>query len=290
MTRRELLSVTTAGIAALAQPVRAASPSVRFGVRTPLPNVTLRERAQLVKGLGFDGIELGNEWMEKPLDFLQKELDGLDLAVSAIVGSIALLDLDPEKRAKGIDTDRKRLEMAKTLKADCMIEVPTFDKTNKFQDLSPVMNAREAEEKLLVANLKELAGDVERSGIILLLEPCNHKETHFMFQQAQAAHFIEEVGSPRIGILSDFYHMQIEEPNIAATLAQYGKYTRYVHLADGEKRTEPGSVPFDYRPGFHELKKWGYSGWLTVESKFTDNPEAALGRALKYLKQQWAEA
>jgi sugar phosphate isomerase/epimerase len=49
-------------------------------------------------------------------------------------------------------------------------------------------------------------------------------------------------------------------------------------------------MPFDYRPGFHELKKWGYSGWLTVESKFTDNPEAALTRALKYLKQQWAEA
>jgi sugar phosphate isomerase/epimerase len=288
MTRRELLSV--AATAALTQPVRAASPAVRFGVRTPFPNIGLRERARLVKRLGFDGIELGKEWVEKPLDFLQKELDGIDLAVSAIVGSIGLLDLDAEKRAKAIDTDRQRLELAKTLKADCVIEVPTFDKTNQFQDLSPLMNAREVEEKLLVANLKELAGDIERSGVILLLEPCNHKETHFMFQQAQAARFIEEVGSPRIGILSDFYHMQIEEPNIAATLAQYGKYTRYVHLADGEKRTEPGSLPFDYRPGFHELKKWGYSGWLTVESKFTDNPEAALGRALKYLKQQWAEA
>lgn len=111
-----------------------------------------------------------------------------------------------------------------------------------------------------------------------------------MYQQAQAARFIQEVGSQRIGILSDFYHMQLEEPNIAATLAECGRYTRYVHLADGEKRLEPGSLPFDYRPGFHELKKWGYSGWLTVESKFTDTPEAALGRALKYLKQQWAEA
>jgi sugar phosphate isomerase/epimerase len=283
MTRRELFSATAAAMAgsALAQSAGTAPP-VRFGVRTPLPNIGLRERAQLVKGLGFDGIELGNEWVAKPLDFLQKELDGVGLAVSAIVGSIALLDIDAEKRAKAIDTDRQRLEMAKTLKADCMIEVPVFG-PNKFPD-------REVEEKLLVAGLKELAGDIERSGIILLLEPCNRKETHFMFQQAQAAHFIEEVGSPRIGILSDFYHMQIEEPNIAATLAQYGKYTRYVHLADGQKRTEPGSLPFDYRPGFHELKKWGYSGWLTVESKFTDNPEAALGRALKYLKQQWAEA
>ena len=111
-----------------------------------------------------------------------------------------------------------------------------------------------------------------------------------MYQQSQAASIIERVGSPGLGILSDFYHMQIEEPSIAETLGVHGRLTRYVHLADGEKRTEPGSLPFDYRPGFHALKKWGYSGWLTVESKFTDTPEAALGRALKYLQQQWAEA
>jgi hypothetical protein len=37
-------------------------------------------------------------------------------------------------------------------------------------------------------------------------------------------------------------------------------------------------------------KKWGYAGWLTVESGATDNPEAALGRALAYLKRQWSEA
>ena len=282
--------MTGAAIAGSAvTPAAGAAPGVRFGVRSPLPNVGLRERAMLVKRVGFDGIELGNEFSDKPLEFLQKELDGIDLAVSAIVGSIQLLNVDAEKRAEAIETDRRRLELAKALKADCVIEVPTFG-PNKFPDLSPLMNAREIEEKLLVAGLKELAGDVERSGVILLLEPCNHKETHFMFQQAQAAHFIEQAGSPRIGILSDFYHMQLEEPNIAATLAQYGKYTRYVHLADGEKRLEPGSLPFDYRPGFRELKKWGYSGWLTVESKFTDSPEAALGRALKYLKQQWAEA
>jgi sugar phosphate isomerase/epimerase len=61
-------------------------------------------------------------------------------------------------------------------------------------------------------------------------------------------------------------------------------------LADGEKRTEPGSLPFDYRPGFRALKKWGFSGWLTMESVATDNPEAALRRALLYLKQQWSEA
>jgi sugar phosphate isomerase/epimerase len=93
-----------------------------------------------------------------------------------------------------------------------------------------------------------------------------------------------------MGLLSDFYHMQMEEKDVAATLACFGKYTRYVHHADGTKRTEPGSLRFDYRPAYRALKKWNYSGWLTVESSATDNPEAALRRALRYLKQQWDEA
>ena len=290
MTRRNLLTSTSALLAqGLAPPAHAAPGTVRFGVRSPLPNVSLRERALLVKRLGFDGIELGREWLDKPVEAIQQELDGTGAAVSAIVGSIQLLSLDAGERAKAIETDRRRLEMAKTLKADCLIEVPVFG-PNRFPDLSPVMNSREVEERLLVAGLKQLAGDIEGSGVTLLLEPCNQKETHFMFRQEQAAKMIEQVGSPGIGILSDFYHMQIEEASIAETLARFGHHTRYVHLADGEKRLEPGSLPFDYRPGFHQLKKWGYSGWLNIESKFTDTPEAALARALKYLKQQWAEA
>ena len=288
MTRRSLIRLAGAAMAT-GTGALAAPRGVRFGVRGPLPNVSLRERARIVKEAGYDGIELGNEWMDTPVATLQQELDGSGLAVSAIVGSIDLLNPDAGKRAKAVETDRRRLQIAKELKADCLIEVPTFG-PNRFQDLSPLMTAREIEEGLLIAQLKQLAGDVERSGVTLLLEPCNHTETHFMYRQGQAAKIIEAVGSPGLGILSDFYHMQLEEPSIPETLAFYGRHTRYVHLADGEKRLEPGSLPFDYRPGFRQLKKWGYSGWLTMESNFTDSPEAALSRALKYIKQQWNEA
>ena len=170
-----------------------------------------------------------------------------------------------------------------------MIEVPVFG-PNKFQDLSPIMTAREVEERLLVAELKELVPDVQHSGVNLMLEPCNQKETHFLYLQSQAAKFIEAVDAPGFRILSDFYHMQLEEKDIAATLREYGKYTAYCHLADGKARTEPGSLPFDYRPGFRALKEWGFSGWLTMECKATDNPEAALERALAYIKKQWADA
>jgi len=283
------------GATTLALGARAAQPeagNVRFGVRCILPpKLTLRERAQLVKRLGYDGIELGQEWLNQPVESIQEQLDGIGIAVSAIVGSIKLLDTDPLVRAQGVALDRKRLEMARALGAKNIIEVPVFG-PNRFQDLSPLMTAREAEEQLLVAELKELAADVQRTGVNLMLEPCNRKETHFLNLQSQAAGIIEAVGAPGFKLLSDFYHMQLEEKDIAATLRQYGKHTVYVHLADGQARTEPGSLPFDYRPGFRALKDWGFAGWLNMEfSRATDNnPEAALARALTYIKKQWAEA
>jgi len=98
------------------------------------------------------------------------------------------------------------------------------------------------------------------------------------------------VGEPGFALLSDFYHMQMEEEDVSGTLARFGGHTAYVHMADGEQRTEPGSLPFDYRPGFRALKSFDYSGWLTVESGATDSPEPALARAREYILTQWNEA
>jgi len=295
LSRREFLAGCSAvlGSAARAAGAGHAKPQaghVRFGVRSPLPKeLNLRERSQLVKRLGYDGIELGPEWLDQPVESIQEQLAGIGIAVSAIVGSLKLLDTDPQVRAQAVETDRQRLEMARTLGASDVIEVPVFG-PNKFQDLSPLMTPQEIKEQLLVAGLKELIPDVERTGVNLILEPCAQRWTPFMYLQSQAAGIIKAVGAPGFKLLSDFYHMQLEEKDIAVTLKQYGKYTAYVHLADAKARTEPGSLPFDYRPGFRALKEWKFSGWLTMEFEAQDNREAALARGLAYIKKQWAEA
>lgn len=290
LTRRGLLSGAAVVVAGAAARESDKARGVRFGVRTPFPKeLGLRERALLVRRLGYDGIELGPEWLDQPVAAILKQLEGTGAAVSAIVGSLQLLNPDPRKRVEAVELDRRRLRMARELGADCVIEVPVFG-PNQFTDITPVLSPREVEDRLLVAGLKELAAEVRMTGVTLLLEPLTRKETHYMNLQSHGAQVVEEVGDPGFQLLSDFFHMQMEESDIAATLAQTGRHTGYVHLADGAQRTEPGSLPFDYRPGFHALKKWGFAGWLTVESGATDNPEAALTRALAYLKRQWAEA
>ena len=259
--------------------------AVRLSVRGPFPQKDLRARAELLARLGYQGIELGPEYLDQTADQILRHLGGTGIAVSAIVGSIKLLDPDPQARAAAIELDRRRLELARRLGAMGVIEVPTFGPCRFDQGTDPGL-----EDGVLVKGLEKLAADVRRTGVKILLEPLTRKETHYMNRQGHGARIIKAVGEPGFALLSDFYHMQMEEDDISRTLKQFGGHTAYVHMADGERRTEPGSLPFDYKPGFGALKSHGYSGWLTVESGATDSPELALARAREYILTQWREA
>ena len=264
---------------------------VQFGARTPFQTKDLRERAELLKRLGYDGIELGPEFLGATVESIRERIAGTGLAVSAIVGSIKLLAPDPEARRAGIELTRMRLAMAKALGAVGVIEVPTFGPC-KFPEIANQPPPHLHEDKLLAEALAQLAPDIDRTGIPILLEPLTRKETHYMNLQSHGARIIEAAGAGRARLLSDFYHMQLEEADIARTLAEHGGLTAYVHLADGEARTRPGSLPFDYRPGFRSLKNHGFSGWLTMEFKLApgETADSALGLALEYIRKQWDEA
>ena len=71
----------------------------------------------MLRRLGYDGIELGNEWTKQPAVEIQAQLEGSGIAVSALVGSIELLNTDPKKRQAGVDLDHRQLEKAKMLGA-----------------------------------------------------------------------------------------------------------------------------------------------------------------------------
>src|SRR6476620_667 len=130
-TRRSVLLGGSAMLLGASSTLSGQTGKVRFGVRTPFPDLPLRERAKLLKRLGFDGIELGNEWTNQPAVEIRSQLEGTGIAVSALVGSIDLLNTDPKKRQAAVGLDRRQLEKAKQLGADCVIEVPVFGE-NRF--------------------------------------------------------------------------------------------------------------------------------------------------------------
>jgi sugar phosphate isomerase/epimerase len=241
----------------------------------------LSEIASLLGQLGFQGINLGNAWALSA-DAILEALEGTGIVVSSLGGPGELQSSSGVTRARGIATMRKCLELAKAL--DCA----------RIDDhYLPWSGPLQPDERLVIDSLKELAPDVIRTGVEIDLEPMfNSKSTGVIDLQTRTVSLLEAVGAPGFKAVTDFWHMQMQGNDIARSLSQYGKYTGVVHLSEGgDKKTEPGSAGFDYRPGFKALKKWGFSGWLVLECHPSDNDlEASWGRGLKYVQHEWNEA
>src|SRR5829696_5152905 len=123
-SRRSFLSATT--VALFTPALSACSRGPRFGVRSPFPDNDLRRRAELARRLGYDGIELGPEFLDRSAEEIEAALAGTGIVVSAIVGSLALLEPDPAARRRAVALDRSRIKLAHRLGAVGVIEVPVF--------------------------------------------------------------------------------------------------------------------------------------------------------------------
>jgi D-psicose/D-tagatose/L-ribulose 3-epimerase len=99
----------------------------------------------------------------------------------------------------------------------------------------------------------------------LCIEPLNRFETFFLNTTADAVALCEAVGHPRVGILWDTFHANIEEKNLAEAVTLGGARIKHVHTCEND-RGIPGTGHVDWPAVFQALASLGYDGWLTIES------------------------
>ena len=104
----------------------------------------------------------------------------------------------------------------------------------------------------------------------------------------QGVGIAQEVG-PEIAIMADFFHMNIEEEDIAASLLAAAPHLVYVHVADSN-RLQPGRGHLDFRPGFQVLKAIGYDGYLAIECRVDGPYDDAIRESASFLRETWEMA
>lgn len=112
---------------------------------------------------------------------------------------------------------------------------------------------------------QEVGRSLEEFGVTLAIEPLNRYETYFLNTTEDAVRLCQEIGHPRIGILFDTYHANIEEKDIAKSIQDAASYLRHFHSCEND-RGIPGSGHVDWPGVFRALRRAGYEGWLTIES------------------------
>src|SRR5262249_43271905 len=129
--------------------------------------------------------------------------------------------------------------------------------------------------------LCKVAELAERHDVTYYMEHLNTKVDHAGYPLARAedaARLVEEVNSPRLRLLLDVYHTQVQEGNVVQVIRDYGKLLGYVHVADVPGRHEPGTGELNYRRVAQELREVGYEGPVVLEAYPEKDPHMALRR------------
>lgn len=253
-----------------------------------VPGNELSEQLGWLETMGIDAIELHAGALELPDKQLRALIAASPVAVSAIQGSAQLLDPDPSVRDEAKSVTQQRLALAADLGAVGVLTVPQFGRAPVLPDLQPWHSAAEIEYQLLLSQLGELAPAASNAGVTLFLEPLNRYEAHIVNRVGQGAAIAAEVGAG-IGVMADFFHMNIEEADISQAIREAAESLVYVHIADSN-RLQPGKGHLDFLPGFRALKKIGYDGHLGLECRVQGDFDAAIRESLAVIRAAWERA
>lgn len=140
-----------------------------------------------------------------------------------------------------------------------------------------------AEEQWLEA-LSWCADALEGTGVTLVIEPLNRKESNIVNSVEEGVRFAERINRPEIRVLADLYHMN-EEQEPLETLKANALWLAHIHLAD-TGRKNPGTGSFDYDRLFGYLREIGYEGMISAECK-VERLEADARHSLNFLRRHW---
>ena len=264
--RTVLLSAAAAGVAAAgpaaAQAERLARQLSGYAVNldTWYRHVPFARRFALARAAGFRCVEF---WPAiRPADTLdaaqiRRLLDENGLSVSQYAPKVPNFS-DPAAQGELLTVIASAIADAKTLGCDKITVVG--------HALVPGMT-REAMLAGYTAGLMRMAPLLEAGGVTALVEPFNtvNHPGHLLNGSRPAVAMVKAVNSPRVKLLWDFYHMQLEEGDLidkfTAAVAQVG----CVQIGDVPGRHEPGTGEINHAALIRAVRAAGYKDKIGLE-------------------------
>ena len=119
----------------------------------------------------------------------------------------------------------------------------------------------------MIENLK-WAGDVAaKEGLVLAVEPINHKgwPGTFLTEIPHAYQMVKAADMPSVQILYDFWHQQIHGGDLIENLDAAYDHIGYIQIADNPGRSEPGVGEINYGAIVARIKAKGFKGIIGLE-------------------------
>lgn len=254
-----------------------------------IPGATLEEKFEFAVEAGWDAIELRGKddyAFEARLPELRAaKRSGVVMPTVCPETDHFIGDFDPDRRRDAIENMKSLLRVIAELDGRGAMTPASWGMFSRR--LPPFVPPRSEDDdrKVLLDALRELGEEAQRHGVELYLEPLNRYEDHMVNRLADAMSLVQEVDLPSVKIVADFYHMNIEEVDIAGALQTALPYLGHAQVSDSN-RLEPGAGHIDWRPSMAVLSQAGYDGYFALECRLSGPAEEVLPRAAAFLRAQ----
>lgn len=217
-----------------------------------------------LKAAGFDGVEIP---IFRPAQFdaaaIRRGADAADLectAVASLLPDLSLISDDRDVRTRTVSHISNAVKVAAELGAR-LFSGPLYAPVGYL----PGRRRTDEEWQRAIEGYLQIAETLDTYDVSLAIEPLNRFETFFLNTAADGAALCEAVNHPRIGLLFDTFHANIEEKHLGAAIRTAGRHIKHVHTCENDRGT-PGNGHVPWTDVFGSLREIGYNGWLTIES------------------------
>jgi hydroxypyruvate isomerase len=150
--------------------------------------------------------------------------------------------------------------------------------------------AHEVAMKNMVDGLKKIAGHAEKKRVTLCLEMLNSRVAiemkghpdYYCDDIDRSVEICRLVGSPRVKVLFDIYHVQIMQGDVITRIKQHQDWIGHYHTAGVPGRNEIDSTQeLNYAPIMQTIAETGYTGFVGHEFVPLRDKVASLSEAVQ---------
>ncbi len=253
------------------------------GVPFPLVNPDIYRTVDFLAENGFDSIELH---LLKPSEVDAGKIKEYCAEKKIMISSIgtgmaygreglSITSPDLEVRRMAVKRLKDQLDLASEL--NCSIVL------GSMRGVIPEGESKKVIDDRMLEACKELCDYAERGNGSIVIEAIDRFETNYLRTAEDVMELIDRVGSGKLGVHLDTYHMNMEERDWKKPVQLCKDRLRHVHVADNN-RNYPGWGLIDFRPFLESLHEIGYDQALTLECYPVPDGETAVLRGLRHLR------
>lgn len=225
------------------------------------------DRFQAAAKDGFAYVEFWN-WTDKNAEDIRKAAEDAGIGIAGFNGDADLSLIDPATQTQYLDYLKRSVDFALQVGSKSV----TIHSNGLGEHGYVIHSYPELSDTVKTCTmfqlLKECAKLGEESGIQMNLEALNVTTDHvgnYLKYTRDAAEMTGLIGSPKLKVLYDVYHMQLNEGSICDTIRKYVDQLGHIHVADAPGRHEPGTGEINYSKVFQCLEESGYKGLIGYE-------------------------